>query len=106
MGVVVGRFDERYVRRLVEPVSGGANRAHPTDTIGPDADDVAADGLVEDVVLVDMRVEEDRASDERQRTHGPGVGGAALVGLDARERSRDVLRNVDGVDGSYALAVA
>ena len=106
VGVVVGRRDERHVRRLVEPVARRAHRAHPSGARRADADDVAADGLVEDVVLVDVRIEEDRARDERDRTDRPRVGGASLVRVDAREGRRDVLRDVARVDRADALAVA
>ena len=99
MRVVVRRLDEGDVGRFVEP---GAGRAHGTHPAGPrrtDADHVAANGLVEDVVAVDVRIEKDRARDDGHRPDIARVRGPALVRLDARKRRRYVLRDVDGVDG-------
>jgi len=59
--------------------------------------------LVEDEILVDVGLEEARPGDDGEVVKAPRVDDPGVDREDARERRRDVLRDVDGIDRPDAL---
>ena len=105
-GRVEARLHQRHVGRFVEEGPGRSHRAHPARPRRRAGEHVAPDGLVEDEVLIDVSVEEDRPRDETHVPRTAGVERASFVGRDACVRSLRILADVDRVDGPDRLPVA